>query len=64
MAMSNLGIRILYDILNARADTSCENCFAPWPDMGALLEAENIPLFSLETQRPMSAYGIVGFSLQ
>lgn len=64
VAMSNLGIRILYDILNARADTSCENCFAPWPDMGALLEAENMPLFSLETQRPMSAYGIVGFSLQ
>lgn len=64
VAMSNLGIRILYDILNARPDTACENCFAPWPDMAALLRENDIPLFSLETQRPMRDYGIIGFSLQ
>lgn len=64
VAMSNLGIRILYDVLNARQDTSCENCFAPWPDMGNLLRTHNIPLFSLETQRPMKSFGLIGFSLQ
>lgn len=64
VAMSNLGIKILYDILNARLDTECHNCFAPWPDMGQLLTDNGIPLYSLESGEPMSAYGIVGFSLQ
>lgn len=33
IGMSNLGIRILYDVLNARADTWCERVYAPWTDM-------------------------------
>ena len=64
VAMSNLGIKILYDVLNARKDTVCHNCFAPWPDMGAQLNANGIPLYSLESGEPMASYGIVGFSLQ
>lgn len=64
VGMSNLGIRILYDILNARSDTECHNCFAPWPDMGDLLREHNIPLHSTESGMPMCEYDIVGFSLQ
>ena len=64
VAMSNLGIRILYGILNERADTACERCFAPWPDMAAKLRENNLPLASLETGRPLKDFGIVGFSLQ
>lgn len=64
VAMSNLGIRILYDILNMRPDTECHNCFAPWPDMGRLLKDNGIPLYALEDGSPMKAHDIVGFSLQ
>ncbi len=64
VAMSNLGIKILQGALNARPDTNCERCFAPWPDMGAAMKANNTPLFSLETRRPAAAFDIMGFSLQ
>ena len=32
IAMSNLGMKILYHILNEREDTYCERVFAPWVD--------------------------------
>ena len=64
VAMSNLGIKILQGVLNRRADTNCERCFAPWIDMGALLKKEGVPLFSLETRRAAKEFDIMGFSLQ
>ena len=33
IGMSNLGLPILYDCLNAEKDVWCERCYAPWPDM-------------------------------
>ncbi|MDR3319296.1 MAG: TIGR03960 family B12-binding radical SAM protein [Clostridiales bacterium] len=64
VAMSNLGIRILYGMLNERADTAAERCFAPWPDLGEELKANAIPLASLETGRALKDFDIAGFSLQ
>ena len=49
IAMSNLGIQILYDELNSHPAVVCERCFTPWPDFGAKLQEHNIPLFSLKT---------------
>ena len=34
VGMSNLGIKILYHMLNEQPDIRCERCFATWPDMG------------------------------
>lgn len=64
VAMSNLGIKILYGILNNRADTVCETAYAPWADMAKVLKEENVPLFSSETRTPMHSFDIIGFSMQ
>ena len=64
VGMSNLGVRILYHMLNDRADTVCERSFMPWTDMAAKLKSSGIPLFSLETKRGLKEFDFVGFSVQ
>ncbi|OHB88138.1 MAG: B12-binding domain-containing radical SAM protein [Planctomycetes bacterium RIFCSPHIGHO2_02_FULL_40_12] len=64
IGMSHLGMQILYGLLNEREDTACERVFAPWYDMEAALRKHNIPLYSLETFRPLGEFDIIGFSLQ
>lgn len=63
VGMSNLGIAILYDILNKAKNIVCERCFAPWPDLGKILKDKNIPLSSIETGKPLKEFDIVGFSV-
>jgi len=63
IGMSNLGLAILYDILNRQPDVLCERVFAPWTDMEEAMRQEGIPLFSLETRHPLSDFDIIGFSL-
>jgi radical SAM family uncharacterized protein len=64
VGMSNLGLAILYDLLNAQPDVLAERVYAPWLDMHDALLRAGIPLFSLESRRPLHEFGIVGFSLQ
>lgn len=64
IGMSNLGIRILYHILNQEDGIQCERVFAPWPDFGEKLSAYNIPLYGLETKQPINNFDMLGFSLQ
>jgi len=64
IGMSHLGLIILYHLLNESPWHAAERCFAPWPDMGAALGEEGIPLPSLETSTPLGEFDIVGFSLQ
>lgn len=63
IGMSNFGLRILYEILNARPDTLAERVFAPWVDMEAEMRSQSLPLSSLETQTPLRSFDIIGFSL-
>ena len=63
IGMSHVGSRILYHILNGLDGVACERAFAPWPDMEQRLAEAGERLFSLETKRPLSEFGIVGFSL-
>ncbi|TPV97147.1 MAG: TIGR03960 family B12-binding radical SAM protein [Myxococcales bacterium FL481] len=64
VGMSHLGTRILYDLINRCDDLVCERAFSPWPDMEAQLRARAVPLVSLETYTPLSAFDVVGVSLQ
>lgn len=64
VGMSHLGIKILYEILNAIPYVAAQRCFAPWPDREKQLRQGNLPLTSLETQMPLADFDIVGFSLQ
>ncbi len=64
IGMSHQGTRILYHIGNRRPDTLAERCFAPWPDMADAMRAAEIPLYSLESYRPIAEFDIVGITLQ
>lgn len=63
VGMSNLGIAILYDVLNKTDGVVCERCFAPWIDLGDILRKNDVPLFSIETRKPLKEFDIVGFSV-
>jgi radical SAM family uncharacterized protein len=63
IGMSNLGLAILYDILNAQPDVLAERVYAPWTDMEAEMRASGTPLFSLETRHPLRDFDVIGFSL-
>lgn len=64
IGMSHQGTRILYHSANRRTDTLCERTFAPWPDMAAAMRRARIPLYSLESYRPATAFDLVGITLQ
>lgn len=63
IGMSNMGLAILYDIVNRREGMLAERVFAPWSDMEAIMRAEGIPLWSLETRHPLAEFDVIGFSL-
>ncbi|MBN1525997.1 MAG: TIGR03960 family B12-binding radical SAM protein [Candidatus Omnitrophica bacterium] len=63
VGMSYLGMKILYGILNGRADCLCERVFSPWVDFEDVLRKNKISLFSLESKRPIRDFDIIGFSL-
>ena len=60
---SHFGLQILYHILNQDERIAAERVFAPALDMDAALVARGLPLCSLERQRPLAQFDIVGFSL-
>ncbi len=64
IGMSYLGLQIIYHVLNKEEGVYCERLFAPAADMEDLMRAENVPLFTLETQTPAKEMDIVGFTLQ
>ncbi|MDD5131385.1 MAG: TIGR03960 family B12-binding radical SAM protein [bacterium] len=64
IGMSNLGLKILYYIANSRPDTLAERVYSPWVDMEKALTIRNLPLFSLESKRPLKEFDIIGFTLQ
>jgi radical SAM family uncharacterized protein len=63
LGMSNLGLAILYDILNALPDVLAERAYLPWVDMIAAMREAGIPLYSLESKRPLAGFDVIGFSL-
>ena len=63
IGMSNLGVQILYYILNQEKDVLAERVFAPWPDMEEQLKANNLPIFSLESEKPLNEFDLLGISL-
>ena len=64
IGMSHLGTKIIYSLLNKDPRIACERAFAPWTDMEAELRERNLPLVSLETQRTLAEFDVIGISLQ
>ena len=63
IGMSNLGLRILYGLMNGMDGVWCERAFAPWGDMEAEMRREGIPLYGLESGDPIREFDFVGFSV-
>ena len=63
IGMSNLGMKILYGLMNEMPGVWCERVFAPWDDMEKQLRDRDIPLWALESGDPLSEFDIIGFSL-
>ncbi|MXZ99911.1 MAG: TIGR03960 family B12-binding radical SAM protein [Acidimicrobiaceae bacterium] len=63
IGLPNQGLQILYEILNERPDAAAERAYAPWGDLEALMRAEGLPLFSLDTHRPAPLFDVIAFNL-
>ena len=63
IGMSNLGIRILYGLMNELEGVWCERVFAPWGDMEDEMRREGLPLYGLESGDPIADFDVIGFSL-
>ena len=63
IGMSNLGMRILYGVMNNIEGVWCERCFAPWGDMEQEMRNANIPLYALESFDPIKDFDIIAFSI-
>ncbi len=64
IGMSHMGLKILYQLLNARQGIQAERAYAPWPDAEALFRRHGIPLYSHESDRPLADFDVLGFTLQ
>jgi radical SAM family uncharacterized protein len=63
LGMSNLGLAILYDLLNKREDVLAERVYVPWPDMEAKMRAADLPIYALESKHEVRDFDLIGISL-
>ena len=64
IGMSHLGIQILYEMFNRRDDVWAQRVYSPWTDLGDILKEKDIPLFCLESQKPVREFDFLGITLQ
>ena len=63
VGMSNLGLHIIYDLLNRRGDTACERVFLPDRTELPRYERTQTPMMSVETQTPLADFAVIGFAI-
>lgn len=63
IGLPNLGVMVLYEIINNRSDALCERAYLPWLDMEQVMRENDIPLFSLESKTPLTQFDIIGFTI-
>ena len=63
IGMSNVGMRILYGVMNEMEGVWCQRVFAPWGDMEEAMRANNLPLWALESQKPIKDFDMIAFSI-
>jgi len=63
LGMSNLGLRILYDRLARDERIQVERTFSPWIDFERLLRRKGVPLFAVESKRPVRDFDLLGITL-
>ena len=63
IGMSNVGMRILYGVMNELEGVWCERVFAPWGDMEDAMRTNNLPLWALESQHPVKDFDMIAFTI-
>ena len=63
IGMSNVGMRILYGVMNQMDGVWCERVFAPWSDMEEAMDQHNLPLWALESQDPLKDFDMIAFTI-
>jgi len=63
IGMSNVGMRILYGVMNEMDGVWCERVFAPWADMEEAMRQNNLPLWALESQDPVKEFDMIAFTI-
>ena len=63
IGMSNLGMRILYGVMNQMEGVWCERVFAPWGDMEEEMRRHNLPLWALESQDNVRDFDMIAFTI-
>lgn len=63
IGMSNVGMRILYGVMNNMDGVWCQRVFAPWGDMEDAMRRHSLPLWALESQRPVKEFDMVAFTV-
>lgn len=63
IGMSNLGMRILYAVMNRMDGVWCERVFAPWGDMENAMRENGLPLYALESGDPLSDFDMIAFTV-
>ncbi len=58
IGISNLGVRVLYEIINRKPDFMCDRVYAPEPDF------KPQTLYGVESKRDLKDFDVIGFSLQ
>ena len=63
IGMSNVGMRILYGVMNEMDGVWCERVFAPWGDMEEAMRKHKLPLWALESQDPVKDFDMIAFTI-
>ena len=63
IGMSNVGMRILYGVMNQMDGIWCERVFAPWGDMEAAMRQHGLPLWTLESQDSVKDFDMIAFTI-
>ncbi len=63
IGMSNVGMRILYGVMNQMDGVWCERVFAPWGDMEDAMRQNQLPLWALESQDPVGEFDMIAFTI-
>ncbi len=63
LGMSNLGLAVLYNLVNQRPHLLAERVFVPWVDMAHAMRQQNMPLYSLETRHAVRDFDLLGITL-
>ena len=63
IGMSNVGMRILYGVMNRMDGVWCERVFSPWGDMEEAMRTHAIPLWALESQEPVKDFDMIAFTI-